>query len=92
MLKSEAEFSCLESSPFKNLPEQHGPSELNNASSSVNSSNMDSASISCKSSFRASKGGEPDALGHFTIMNGSIAVSESKYGFAPKEQVRRKLV
>ncbi|XP_058191913.1 protein LNK1-like [Rhododendron vialii] len=87
MLKSEAEFSCLESIPFKNLPEQHGPSKLNNASSSVNSSNMDSASISCKSSFRASKGGEPDALGHFTVMNGSSAVSESKYGFAPKEQI-----
>lgn len=87
MLKSEVDFSCLESGPFKNVPEQHEPSKLNIASSSVNGSDMDSASNSYKSSFRASKGGEPHDLGHFPLMNGSDVISESKYGFAPKEQI-----
>ncbi|KAL7227750.1 hypothetical protein ACSBR1_022598 [Camellia fascicularis] len=86
VLKSAFKFSCPESSPFKNISEQHEPSKLNNGSSSVNDSNMDCASISYKSSFQASEGGEPDDLGHLTFLNGSDAISEIKDEFAPKEQ------
>ncbi|XP_028055845.1 protein LNK1-like isoform X2 [Camellia sinensis] len=78
VLKSEFKFSCPESSPFNNIPEQHEPSKLNNASSSVNNSSMESASISYESGFQASEGVEIDALDNLKFMNGSGTMSKSK--------------
>ncbi|XP_057494512.1 protein LNK1-like isoform X1 [Actinidia eriantha] len=86
-LKPDVKFSSLESSPLKNIPEQHEPSKLNNASSPVNDSNIDSASRNYKSSFRASEGGELYAHSRLTFTNGSDCLSESKYEFTPKEQI-----
>jgi hypothetical protein len=81
VLTPEFQFSCLESSLFKDKPEQQ------EQYSSVNDSNLDSSFMSCKHTFPASEDGEPEALGDWTFMNGSYPVSESNGEFTPKEQV-----
>uniref|UniRef100_A0A5B6Z960 Protein LNK1 n=1 Tax=Davidia involucrata TaxID=16924 RepID=A0A5B6Z960_DAVIN len=86
VLTSDFKFSCPELSPSKNIPDHHEPSKLNNASSSINDSNMDSASVSYKCSSRTSEDDEPAALGHLSFVNASNTISESKDKFTPKEQ------
>ncbi|KAL6964287.1 hypothetical protein U1Q18_035344 [Sarracenia purpurea var. burkii] len=89
VLKSGVKFSSHESNPFKNIPEHHEPSKLNKASSSVDDSNMDSASINYKPNLRVSEGGDPEALCHLAFMHDSDAISECKYEFTPKEQKKQ---
>ncbi|KAL7001909.1 hypothetical protein U1Q18_003056 [Sarracenia purpurea var. burkii] len=83
VLKSDFRFSILETSPFQKTTDQHEPSKY----FSVDDSNMYGSSVSHKSCFRVSGGAEPNALGHFTFLDGSNSISESKDEFAPKEQI-----
>uniref|UniRef100_A0A5B6ZCE4 Protein LNK1 n=1 Tax=Davidia involucrata TaxID=16924 RepID=A0A5B6ZCE4_DAVIN len=87
VLKSDFKFSCPASSPLKNIPDHHEPTKLNNASSSINDSNMESASVINKSSSWTSEDDQPSALGHSSFVNASSTISESKDEFTPKEQV-----
>ncbi|KAA8545600.1 hypothetical protein F0562_020384 [Nyssa sinensis] len=84
--KSNFKFTCPESSPLKNIPDHREPSKLNIASSSINVSNMESASGSYKSSSWTSGDNEPAPLGHSSFMNASSTISESKDEFTPKGQ------
>ncbi|XP_052192062.1 protein LNK1-like [Diospyros lotus] len=86
VLKSDFKFCFPQSSPLKSMLDQHEHGKLNDGSFSNNGSNVDSTSVSYKSRFQASECGEPDAIGHLTLMNESDALSQSKDHFAPKGQ------
>ncbi|XP_059648071.1 protein LNK1-like isoform X2 [Cornus florida] len=86
LVKPNMKFSYSESSPSKNIPENREPSKLINASSLVNDSNIESVSVSYKSSSRTSVANEPAARGRLSSMSVSNTTSVSKDVFVPKEQ------
>ena len=91
VLKSDFKFS-FESSPSKNIQQQHEPSKLNNACSSINGSSLENASVSSKFSSQTSEDDELASVGHLSFATMSDTISESKDECIPYEQVREKVL